>query len=78
MCRSAANRGKTVTSRDSEFQKPHRGVVKPSCGVNEGNLLPAVATQPPGQFALYSMATHSGASMLTYNRVQLTTIYCAP
>ena len=67
-CRSADNRGKTVTSRDSEFQKPHRGVVAPSWSVNEGSLLPTVATQPPGHLALRSTATHGSASTLTYNR----------
>ena len=50
----------------------------PSWSVHEGSLLPAVATQPPGQFALRSTATHGGASTLTYNRVQLTTLDRAP
>ena len=77
-CRSADNRGYTVTSRDSEFQKPHGGVVPPSSNVDEGSLLPAVATQPPGQFALRSMATHDDASTLTYNWVQLMTLDRAP
>ena len=60
------------------FQNPHRGAVTPSWSVSEGSLLPAVATQPPGQFALRSMATHGDASTLIYNRVQLTTLDCAP
>ena len=46
--------------------------------VMECSLLPAVATQPPGQFALHSTATQSDASTLTYNRVQLTTLERAP
>ena len=74
-CRSADNRGKTVTSRDSEFQKPHRGVVAPSWSVNEGSLLPTVATQPPGHLALRSTATHGSASTLT---LQSRTLGCAP
>ena len=47
-------------------------------GLYEGSLLPAVATQPPGQFALRSMATHGDASTLTYNRVQLTALDGTP
>ena len=58
--------------------RPHPGVVTPSSSVNEGSLLSAVANQPPGQFALRSMATHGDASTLTYNQVQLTTLDCAP
>ena len=72
------NRGYTVTSHDSEFQKPHGGAVPLSWSVNEGSLLPAVATQLPGQFALHSTATRGGASTLTYNQVQLTTCDGAP
>ena len=67
-----------MTCWDSEFQKPHRGVVPPSWSVDEGSLLPAVATQPSGQFALRWMATHGNASTLTYNWVQLMTLDCAP
>ena len=78
MCRCADNRGLAVTSRDSEFKKPYRGVATPSWSVSERSLLPAVATQPPGQFALRSMATHGDASTLTYNRVQLTTLDRVP
>ena len=73
-CRTADNRGLTVTIRNSEFQKPHRGVVTPSWSTSEGSLMPAVATQPSGQFVLRSPATHGGASTLTYNWVQLTTL----
>ena len=78
MCRCADNRGLTVTSRDSEFKKPYRGVATPSWSVSERSLLHAVATQPPGQFALRSVATHGDASTLTYNRVQLTTLDRVP
>ena len=73
-CRTADNRGLTVTIRNSEFKKPHRGVVTPSWSTSEGSLMPAVATQPSGQFVLRSPATHGGASTLTYNWVQLTTL----
>ena len=37
-----------------------------------------VATQPPVQFALRSMATHGGANTLNYNWVQLMTLDRAP
>ena len=77
-CRSADNCGKTITSRGLEFQKLHRGVVTLSWSVNEGSLLPAVATKPPDQFALRSKLTHGSASTLTYNQVQLTMLNGAP
>ena len=54
------------------------GISKTASRRSNTVMEPAVATQPPGQFALRSMATHGDASTLTYNRVQLTALDGTP